>query len=730
MATGPETLLQYIRRLVIAPEAECDASLLGRFISAKDEKAFTALVDRHGALVLQVCRRILGDVHDAEDAFQAVFLILARKAAAVHPPEALAAWLHGVAGRVALKARSARARQIREDRSQSALPADPHADPLAELSARELLTIIDEEVQRLPERYRLPLIICSLGGRSLEEAARQLGWTSGSVKGRLERGRARLHDRLVRRGLTLSAALAAVEASRATASAAALAALVVRTIPGALAFGAGQGIERGVSASAAAVAGLVVKAMALPRLTMALALLLTTAALGAGIALHVKSPEPASRTQDPSPRAHLAALQKPIQQPPEDAAKQLQALFMNYNRARTELYKPAEDKATPEEQDEILVEDKIVEKLVRLNADYVRRVLEVARKHPEERKVVGDALTWVVWNAGKAGNTPEEAKAVDSLIRDHLNDKNSEIDSLLQRMIYNETEPGERLLRAAAKKIEDSERKALARYCLAQNLKNRFESANLFKGLDAKNRRHLALFNGKDILDQKAAGDSAKLLKEAEDLYVGLAKDSCDMKVHGLTMKEFVEAELYDIRYLSIGKPAPEIDGEDIDGKRFKLSEYRGKVVVLDFWGHGFGHCRAMYPHERSLVKRLAGKPFALLGINCDTDREELKKTMKQEHITWRSWWIGRSTVGPIAKKWNVHMHGCPTIYVLDAQGVIRYKGVLVDAMGEAIDGLLKELEGGRRQSAWGWESSAIRWWASVWQTANRRKVPPSRSPD
>ena len=137
-----------------------------------------------------------------------------------------------------------------------------------------------------------------------------------------------------------------------------------------------------------------------------------------------------------------------------------------------------------------------------------------------------------------------------------------------------------------------------------------------------------------------------------------------------------------------------------------------------------------MYPHERSLVKRLAGKPFALLGINCDTDREELKKTMKQEHITWRSWWIGRSTVGPIAKKWNVHMHGCPTIYILDAQGVIRYKGVLVDRMGEAIDGLLKELEGGRRQSAWGWESSATRWWASVWQTANTVQVESGRSKD
>ncbi len=102
-----------------------------------------------------------------------------------------------------------------------------------------------------------------------------------------------------------------------------------------------------------------------------------------------------------------------------------------------------------------------------------------------------------------------------------------------------------------------------------------------------------------------------------------------------------------------------------------------------------------MYPHERSLVKRLADKPFALLGINSDTDREALKKTMDQEQITWRSWWNGGSTDGPIAKKWNVH--SWPTLYVLDAKGVIRYKGVRNEAMDKAVDTLLKELVGERR---------------------------------
>jgi Thioredoxin-like len=99
-----------------------------------------------------------------------------------------------------------------------------------------------------------------------------------------------------------------------------------------------------------------------------------------------------------------------------------------------------------------------------------------------------------------------------------------------------------------------------------------------------------------------------------------------------------------------------------------------------------------MYPHERSLVKRLADKPFALLGINSDGDKKELKEAMEKESITWRSWWDGGSTNGPIAKKWNVH--GWPTIYVLDDKGIIRYKGVRGEAMDKAVDALLKEMEG------------------------------------
>src|SRR5262249_30666582 len=154
--------------------------------------------------------RVLGDTHAAEDAFKATFLVLARKAASLRRPAALAGWLYGVAARVARKARSQGSRRP-SSLGDAPEPTDPRHDLLDRLTARELLAVLEDEVQRLPQGQRLAVALCCLEGLSQEEAALRLGCTAGAIKGRLERGRQRLHERLRRRGLTLSAALAAVE---------------------------------------------------------------------------------------------------------------------------------------------------------------------------------------------------------------------------------------------------------------------------------------------------------------------------------------------------------------------------------------------------------------------------------------------------------------------------------------------------------------------------------------
>jgi DNA mismatch repair ATPase MutS len=266
---------------------------------------------------------------------------------------------------------------------------------------------------------------------------------------------------------------------------------------------------------------------------------------------------------------------------PDTPAEEWKALLAEYNKAYGDLLKPLQEAKTEEEAQKVLEQQKTLEKMRQLSADYGKRALAFAEKHAKDRDAALDALLWLVQNNE---GSPEAAKAVDWILRDYLNDK--KIDSALSMLAYNLSDQGEKLLRAAAAKIDEPARKAQARYALAQNLKNRADVVPQLKGLDEKTRQQVEQQRGKEYLDKLAAADPAKLLKEAEDLFEALAKENGDVKVSGQMIKELVEPVLFEIRNLAIGKPAPEIEGEDIDGKTFKLSEYKGKVVVLDFWGH------------------------------------------------------------------------------------------------------------------------------------------------
>jgi RNA polymerase sigma factor (sigma-70 family) len=221
-ASSLESVVRHLRRLH-APAS--DGELLSRFADGRDADAFAELARRHGPMVLGVCRRILGDAHAAEDAFQTTFLTLARYARSLRRPAALAAWLHGVAVRTAQRARARRQRCQHTETHR--LPPSQPPDPLAEVSGRELVAAIDEELARLPECYRAPLLLCGLDGLTRDETAARLGWSLGTLRGRLERGRELLRKRLTARGLTVPTVLAGlVTADRATVPAGLLAATV------------------------------------------------------------------------------------------------------------------------------------------------------------------------------------------------------------------------------------------------------------------------------------------------------------------------------------------------------------------------------------------------------------------------------------------------------------------------------------------------------------------------
>ncbi len=256
-----------------------DAQLLERFMKRRDEPAFAALVARHGPMVLAVCRRLAHDAQDAEDAFQATFLVLARKAAAVQRQTLLAGWLYGVAYRVAVRLRGQTARRRKREQRDVDLTTLAAGNDGA---GSDVPPLVHEEVGRLPDKYRSAVVLCYLEGKTNEEAALQLRWPVGSVKSRLSRARELLRTRLTRRGITLSAGLltTALAANKASASPA----LADATIRGAALYAAGDAVAGGlISARAVGLSYGVMRTMLLTKAKILAALALTLAMLsGAG----------------------------------------------------------------------------------------------------------------------------------------------------------------------------------------------------------------------------------------------------------------------------------------------------------------------------------------------------------------------------------------------------------------------------------------------------------------
>lgn len=306
--SGVSQVLQHIRCVLEAPgdSARGDRELLEQFAGTRDEAAFAALVRRHGRLVLGVCRRVLGDAHEAEDAFQATFLVLARKAGSIRKQRSLGTWLYSVAYRLAQRTRGRVARQRQRETAAATLPIRTADD----LTWKEVRSVLDEELSVLPDRLRAPLILCYFEGKTQDEAARHLNWSLATVRRALDRGRERLRTRLTRRGLELSAALAAALMAQ-DALAALPTQLLIQTVQAAAAFAAG-----GLSSPSALLAEELMKALVVRKLKTAAALLLAVglAALGVGWLTHASlaGPVPVAAAADepveepPSPRRLLA----------------------------------------------------------------------------------------------------------------------------------------------------------------------------------------------------------------------------------------------------------------------------------------------------------------------------------------------------------------------------------------------------------------------------------------
>jgi RNA polymerase sigma factor (sigma-70 family) len=281
MAGGQlNTVLRHLRRLGAQAGAGKldDRLLLERFVSQRDQAAFEAILARHGPMVLNVCRRVLSDPGAVEDAFQATFVVLVRKAGAVRKGDLLANWLYGVAYRTAARAKvEAAKRRARE----SAAPARQPRDPLGEITVRELLAVLDEEVYRLPARFRAPLLLCYLESKTRDEAARELGCSLATLDRRLGSGRELLRTRLGRRGLAPSAALLAFLLGPRAAPACVPAPLAAGTLKAASLVATGRAVAGAVSPQALSLAEGMLKTMLATKMKLRAVLLLACCTLAA-----------------------------------------------------------------------------------------------------------------------------------------------------------------------------------------------------------------------------------------------------------------------------------------------------------------------------------------------------------------------------------------------------------------------------------------------------------------
>ena len=459
-----------------------DGIMLERFAARRDvaaEAAFTALVARHGPMVRRVCRRLLDDPHDADDAFQATFFLLARKAGAIRHPQRLSGWLYGTAHRVASKLKVDAARRRRHE-ARAALAEEGRVD---ESVRREEAKVVLEEVARLPEAYRAAVVLCELEGLTQDEAARSLGYSDRTLRRQLARAHGLLRARLIRRGVLPTAALVATAlapepatAALPTVTADAIARAATQFVTG----GSATGLVAG--SSAATLAEGVIKAMLWTEwksIAVAAGVFLAVG-VGAGVGAGFTSPRAAARGENPK------LVQKKTEAMPTDAqpspADQYRCVLKRYDDAL---------KAYEEAAKGVVAEDeiaKIYERSGLSPANHAPAFVALAERYPRDPVAV-DALLWVVertLSKQDLGDDPygkAVARATTILASDHAGDPR--LGPLCLQMIAHATPNRERFLRAIAEKSPNRTVKGQATLALAESLRVKAAQVEMLQHPDA-----------------------------------------------------------------------------------------------------------------------------------------------------------------------------------------------------------------------------------------------------
>lgn len=352
--------------------------------------------------------------------------------------------------------------------------------------------------------------------------------------------------------------------------------------------------------------------------------------------------------------------------------EQLDEIIREYDKAQTDFFREYRSAKSAEER------KKLVEEKAPKPEKFAARILEFADKNAKTESAAR-ALGWIV---EQAGHTPMGKQAIEKLGKEYIDSK--AIGDVCESIAGQGTPDAEKLLARILSENKNKSAQACACISLAQYFQNQAEMA---RRLDGPQKAQMEQFLGAERIEALKAG-AAAFEKKAEGYFETVVEKYADVVRGRGTLGDTAKSELFELRNLGIGKQAPEIESEDLDGKKVKLSDLRGKVVVLDIWATWCGPCRQMIPHERDLVEKLKDKPFTLVSISFDDSKDDLKKFMEKEKMPWTHWFNGPE--GPIGKAWNIKYF--PTIYVLDQKGVIRFKGVRGEEMDKAVEKLLAEM--------------------------------------
>lgn len=648
-----------------------DAELLRRFArgpgEAEAEAAFAVLVERHGPMVRGVGRRVLNDAHAADDAFQATFLTLARKAGRLEGVESLGGWLYRVALRVALKALRAR-----RDEGLDGLAPAASGPEIGPAEQAELRQVIDAEIARLPAPYRAAVVLCHVEGLDGPSAARRLRIPLGTLQSRLHRARLRLRRSLTRRGFApegAAGALAAVEASARGEVSASLARSLARlAVPG-------GSLSAGVESL---ILGLSWRTLMKTKAVWIAGLLLGFAGLGSGIGLVHRG----ALAGDGPAQAQVIA--KPAA---PSVGERIRAVLAEHVRSLpkpdlSELFTfPKKKTASKSYWDEYQA------KTIATS----RKLLELIEEDPRDPESLR-AMTWHVdqyWVTPAEGPLSEQlARSVDVLLR-HYADEQRIAFRVLVRPSDIPSPIDDRLTAPLVAAARRHESKGLALMALGEYLEDKARTVLRIQAV--KGRYHVDTAPGEkwespsysEAYEKALRGsDAGALFAEAEAVLARVAAEFADVKrpmkcpddeefmtwVAPARLGDLAGSRLSVLRAVAIGRPAPDLEWTGADGRAMRLSELRGKVVLLSIREAGEGPYEDEPAYTAMHAARLKGRPFALAAVDSPT--------------------------APIRKRLGVGRDGAAIL--IDAAGRFRFQGRDSRRLGSYIDALVKEAEAGK----------------------------------